>query len=55
MAITNVELILYVMLGAVGGMIYGLKRILVLERRILDIDMKLSLLLNKKKTQRKKR
>jgi hypothetical protein len=41
-------IILYIMLGAVVGMIYGLRRIFILERRILSIDAKVSRLLGKK-------
>ncbi len=34
----NVELILYVMLGAVIGMVYALRRIIMMEHRIIDME-----------------
>jgi len=52
----NVELVLYVMLGAVVGMLYALRRvfmmeqnILQLEKRILQMDNNILNLLKKKK------
>lgn len=38
----EIELILYILLGAVAGMIYSLKRVLRLERVILEMDRKIS-------------
>ncbi|MBS3167221.1 hypothetical protein J4403_03355 [Candidatus Woesearchaeota archaeon] len=38
---TNIALILYVLLGAVAGMIYALRRIFVLETKIDVIDEKI--------------
>tara|TARA_Y100000310_G_scaffold246869_1_gene252308 strand:+ start:12985 stop:13140 length:156 start_codon:yes stop_codon:yes gene_type:complete len=45
----QIILLLYVLLGAVAGMIYGLRRIFILERRILDMDAKLAKFLKKKR------
>ncbi len=42
-------LILYILLGAVAGMIYALRRIFILERRILELDKKLIILLKRKR------
>ncbi|MBI2663147.1 hypothetical protein HYX15_01300 [Candidatus Woesearchaeota archaeon] len=45
----QIILVLYILLGAVAGMIYALRRIFILERRILDIDNKLAAVLKRKK------
>jgi|TARA_B100001971_G_C18247954_1_gene575810 hypothetical protein len=45
----QIVLILYILLGAVAGMIYALRRIFILERRILDMDQKLVTALKKKR------
>ena len=38
----EIKLILYILLGAVAGMLYSLKRVLRLERLILEMDKKIS-------------
>ena len=38
----EIKLILYILLGAVAGMLYSLKRVLRMERTILEIDKKIS-------------
>ena len=38
----EIKLILYILLGAVAGMLYSLKRVLRLERLILEMDRKIS-------------
>ena len=38
MAITTTDLILYVLVGAVAGMIYGLKRIFYMEAKIAKVE-----------------
>ncbi len=38
----EIKLILYILLGAVAGMLYSLKRVLRLERIILEMDKKIS-------------
>jgi hypothetical protein len=38
----EVKLILYILLGAVAGMLYSLKRVLRLERMIITLDEKIS-------------
>lgn len=48
MAFINIELVLYVLLAAVAGMIYSLRRIYLLEKRILALDKKITTLLFKK-------
>ncbi|MDP6642249.1 MAG: hypothetical protein QGF74_02645 [Candidatus Nanoarchaeia archaeon] len=45
----QIVLILYILLGAVAGMIYALRRIFILERRILEMDQKLVTALKKKR------
>ena len=45
----QVVLILYILLGAVAGMIYALRRIFILERRILELDKKLVAVLKRKR------
>lgn len=37
----NLELVLYVMLGAVIGMIYSLRRVIIMERRIIEIERRI--------------
>lgn len=39
---TQIVLLLWILLGAVAGMLYSLKRILKLERMILALDKKIS-------------
>lgn len=46
---TQILLLLWILLGAVAGMLYSLKRILRLERAIFALDKKISRLLAKKK------
>lgn len=38
----EIKLILYILLGAVAGMLYSLKRVLRMERLILAMDEKIS-------------
>ncbi|MDD5177832.1 MAG: hypothetical protein PHT54_00935 [Candidatus Nanoarchaeia archaeon] len=45
----QITIILYVMLGAVVGMIYSLRRIFILERRILALDVKITKLIGTSK------
>lgn len=54
---TQIVLLLWVLLGAVAGMLYSLKRILRLERMILTLDKKISRKVVKKapKKRRKKK
>lgn len=47
--IISPNLLLYILLGAVAGMIYSLKRILRLERVILEMEKRLIKQINKKK------
>ena len=42
-------LILYILLGAIAGIVYSLRRIYMLERKILEIDRKITELLKKKR------
>jgi len=41
MPLSVVDSILYILLGAVAGMIYSLRRVFILEKKIDDIDSKL--------------
>lgn len=41
MPLSVVDSILYILLGAVAGMIYSLRRIFILEKKIDEIDNKL--------------
>ena len=45
----EIMLILYVLVGAIAGMIYGLRRVFVLERKIDDIARKLKIPVKKKR------
>ena len=38
----EIKLILYILLGAVAGMLYSLKRVIRMERLILSMDEKIS-------------
>lgn len=49
----EIKLILYILLGAVAGMLYSLKRVLRMERVILEIDKKISKKLGVKATKSK--
>ncbi|MDD5331530.1 MAG: hypothetical protein PHE43_01755 [Candidatus Nanoarchaeia archaeon] len=51
----EIMIALYVVLGAVVGMIYGLRRIFILEKRILLLDAKISRLLGEKTHIKKKK
>ena len=46
----EIKLILYILLGAVAGMLYSLKRVIRMERLILSIDEKISRKLGVKKS-----
>ncbi len=37
----STEIILYVMLGAVIGMMYALRRVIILEHRIIEIEKRI--------------
>jgi len=41
MPLSVVDSILYILLGAVAGMIYSLRRIFILEKKIDEVDNKL--------------
>jgi len=45
--LTTVYLVLYALIGAIAAMIYGLRKIYSLERRIIGLDAKLARLLGK--------
>jgi len=47
MALDVINSILYILLGAVAGVIYSLRRIFTLERKIDNIDEKLLRIVNK--------
>ena len=38
----EIKLILYILLGAVAGMLYSLKRVIKMEQRIISLDEKIS-------------
>lgn len=38
----NTDIILYILLGGIAGIIYALKRVFILERKIDDIDKKIA-------------
>lgn len=37
----NVELILYVMLGSIIGMVYALRRVIIMEHRVIDLEKRI--------------
>ena len=41
MPLSVIDSILYILLGAIAGMIYSLRRVFILEKKIDDIDSKL--------------
>ncbi len=53
--IISANLLLYILLGAVAGMIYSLKRILRLERVILEMEKRLMRKMGSKKKPAKKK
>ena len=46
----EIKLILYILLGAVAGMLYSLKRVIRMERLIISMDEKISRKLGVKKS-----
>ena len=46
---TQETIILYIILGAVIGIIYGLRRIYFLEQQLASLDVKIEQLLKKKR------
>ncbi|MBS3157640.1 hypothetical protein J4442_05745 [Candidatus Woesearchaeota archaeon] len=38
----NTDVILYILLGGIAGIIYALKRVFILERKIDEIDKKIA-------------
>lgn len=59
MALNNIEIVLYILLAAIAGMIFSLRRIFLLEKRILALDKKITSLISRKAirktTKRRKR
>ncbi len=53
--IVSSNVLLYILLGAVAGMIYCLKRILRLERIILEVEKRLIKKLGSKRARKKKK
>lgn len=45
----KIEIMLYIILGGLVGLVYGLKRALMLERRIISMDRKIARLLERKR------
>ncbi len=45
----KIEIVLYIILGGLVGLIYGLRRVLLMERRIIQMDKKLAKLIEKRK------
>jgi len=43
------ELLLYVILGALAGILYGMRRLYILETRIIAMDSRIGQLLSKQK------
>tara|TARA_Y100000310_G_scaffold344452_2_gene457289 strand:- start:975 stop:1178 length:204 start_codon:yes stop_codon:yes gene_type:complete len=52
---TTETYLLYILLGAVAGMIYSLKRILVLERKIAQMETNILTALGRRKPSAKKK
>lgn len=45
----KIEIVLYIILGGLVGLIYGLKRVLMMEKRIIQLDKKIAKLLERKR------
>lgn len=45
----KIEIMLYIIIGGMVGLIYGLKRALMLERKIVSMDRKIAKLLERKR------
>lgn len=45
----QIQLLLYIILGGLIGLVYGLRRVLMMEKKIVQIDRKIAKLLEKKR------
>jgi len=45
----QVKIVLYIMLGGLVGLIYGLKRVLLMEKRIIMLEKRLAKILERKR------
>ncbi len=45
--LNTIYIVLYALIGAIAAMIYGLKKVYKLERRLIDLDKKVVRILNK--------
>lgn len=45
----KIEIVLYIILGGLVGLVYGLRRVLMMERRIIAIDKKIARLIQRKR------
>jgi len=52
--LTTVYLVLYALIGAIAAMIYGLRKIFSLEKRIITMDSKIARLLSKVEKEERK-
>jgi len=49
------ELLLYVILGALAGILYGMRRLYILENRIIELDSKIGQALSGRNTAKSKK
>jgi len=45
----KIEIVLYIILGGLVGLVYGLRRVLMMEKRIIAIDKKIARLLERRR------
>ncbi|MFH1332510.1 MAG: hypothetical protein ABIH63_04490 [archaeon] len=45
----KIEIVLYIILGGLVGLVYGLRRVIMMERRIIDLEKKITKALEKKR------
>lgn len=45
----QVKIVLYIMLGGLVGLVYGLRRVLLMERRIIELEKRLAKVLERKR------
>ncbi len=45
----KIEIVLYIILGGLVGLIYGLRRVLLMEKRIIQMDRRIAKLIEKRK------
>lgn len=45
----KIELVLYIILGGLVGLVYGLRRVILMERRIIELEKRITKIIAKRR------